>query len=154
MPFECALTITGTPPEVSAKAFIDSYNETSKMSHYKKRLNHIQQYFQDKLERNIAQAQIQDYRLKNSFSVQIQGKNMIFSSTSPKAALYEYGTSNVPPKRYLQPSVMDTANEMSSIILNDAIEVYENNIKFGTGLTMQKGIPNLMKPNKYSKMLQ
>ena len=41
MTFECDLVISGTPPDVSAKAFIDSYNETAKMSHYKKKINHI-----------------------------------------------------------------------------------------------------------------
>ncbi len=154
MPFDCELIITGTTPEVSAKAFIDSYNETSKMSHYKSKLSHIQQYFQNKLERNISQAKIQNTRLAQSFSVRIQGKNMIFSSNDPRSAVYEYGSGNMPPKRYLQPSIIDTANEMSSIILNDAVEAYERKTKFGAGIQMQKAPPSLLKSSKYSKMLQ
>lgn len=138
MPFECELIIAGTPPEVSAKAFIDSYNETSKMSHYKSKLSHIQKYFQDKLERNMAQAKIQNTHLANSFSVTIQGNNMIFSSNNPRSAVYEYGSGRMPPKRYLQPSIMDTANEMSSMILNDAVEAYERKTRFGSGVRVQR----------------
>ena len=154
MPFECELVVSGTPPEVSAKAFIDSYNETSKMSHYKGKLNHIQQYFQNKLERNIAQAKIQNTHLSNSFSVTIQGNNMIFSSNDPRAAVYEYGSGSTPPKRYLQPSIIDTANEMSSIILNDAVEAYEKRVRFGSGIKIQKTPSSLLKSSKYSKMLK
>lgn len=154
MPFNCELIMTGTPPEVSAKAFIDSYNETSKMNHYKGKLNHIQQYFQNKLERNIAQAKIQNTHLANSFSVSIQGNKMIFSSNDPRSAVYEYGSGSMPPKRYLQPSIMDTANEMSSIILNDAVEAYEKQTKFGSGVRIQEAPPSLLKSNKYSTMLK
>ena len=154
MPFECTLTMTGTSPETSAQAFIDSYNETAKMSHYQGKLNHIQQYFQNKLERNMAQAKIQNTHLANSFSVHIQGNNMIFSSNDPRSAVYEYGSGSMSPKRYLQPSIIDTANEMSSIIVNDAIEVYEKKIRFGSGVKMQKSAPPLLKSNKYSKMLK
>ena len=154
MPFECELIISGTPPEVSAKAFIDSYNETSNMSHYKSKLGHIQQYFQNKLERNIAQAKIQNTHLSHSFSVTIQGNNMIFSSNDPRAAVYEYGSGDIPPKRYLQPSIIDTANEMSLIILNDAIEVYERKVRFGSGVKIQESPFSLLKPSKYSEMLK
>lgn len=154
MSFQCDLIVTGVRPDVSAKAFIDSYSETSKMSHYKKDLNHIEKYFHEKLERNIAQAQIQNKNLKNSFSVKIQGKYMIFSSTDPKSMVYEYGTGKVPPKRYLEPSVMDTANEMPSIMLNDAIEAYNKRIRFGTGIQTQRSFSNLKKDNKYLRMLK
>lgn len=154
MSFQCDLIITGTPPEVSTKAFLQSYNETSKMNHYKKKLNYIEKYFHEKLERNIAQANIQNPHLKDSFSVKIQGKYMVFSSTDRRSMVYEYGAKNVPPRRYLEPSIMDTANEMPSIILGDAIEAYNKYIKFGTGVRRMTPTPMLQKSNKYSKMLK
>ena len=154
MGFNCDLIMTGTPPEVSARAFIQSYNDTSKMSHYKKELNYIEKYFHEKLERNIAQANIQNRNLKNTFSVEIQGKYMVFSSTDPKAMVYEYGAGQVPPRRYLEPSVMDTANEMPSIMLNDAIEAYNKYTTFGTGTQISRSSSNLKKDNKYLRMLK
>ena len=154
MSFECELIITGTLPEVSAKAFISSYEETSKMSHYKKDLNYIEQYFRDKLERNIAQANIPNKKIKDSFSVTMDNNSIIFSSNDFRSLVYEYGAKNVPPRRYLEPSVIGTANEISSIILNDAIEAYNKNVNFGFGIRKIRSIPVLQKSNKYSKMLK
>lgn len=154
MTFTCDLTVTGVLPEVSAKAFIDSYNETSKMSHYRKDLAHIEQYFFDKLERNIAQANIPNKNLKESFSVQITNDKLMFSSNDFKSLVYEYGAKNVPPRRYLEPSVMETAAEMPSIILNDAIEIYNSKVRFGVGIKRQQSSPILQKSNKYSRMLK
>ena len=154
MTFTCDLTVTGVLPEVSAKAFIDSYNETSKMAHYKKDLAYIEQYFFNKLERNIAQANIPNKDLKKSFSVQMINDKIIFSSNDFRSLVYEYGAKDVPPRRYLEPSVMETAAEMPSIILNDAIKMYNDRVKFGTGIRRQRSAPILQKNNKYSKMLK
>lgn len=152
MSFSCDLLVSGVLPEDSARAFIKSYNETSKMEHYKSKMNYLSSFFQNKLERNIAQAGIRDPTVKSSFSVKIENNQMIFSSDNFKALSYEYGAKHLPPRRYLQPSIIETANEMSSIILNDAVDIYNQNIK--TNISINRNRPNLIKNNKYSQLLQ
>ena len=47
MTFECTLNVSGISPQVSAKAFINSYQETSKVQHYEKYHNHNVYIHQD-----------------------------------------------------------------------------------------------------------
>ena len=53
MTFECTLNVSGISPQVSAKAFIHSYQETSKVQHYEKYHNELEQYYQNKINNNI-----------------------------------------------------------------------------------------------------
>ena len=56
MTFQCTLNVTGTLPQVSARAFIQSYEETSKIQHYQKYYNELEQYYQNQMEHNISQS--------------------------------------------------------------------------------------------------
>lgn len=157
MTFDCTLTVTGLDPKVSSEAFIDSYQKTSRMSYYKKYKNKLEQYFVNKVNRNIDQNQIKSTGLKDSFSIKFQGNSLEFISKHKKALKYEYGYGNTPPRRYIQPAVFETANELSNIIISEAISLYNKNSKFGQGMqVISTPILNLQSNylNKYSKMLK
>lgn len=157
MTFNCSLTVSGMNPQQSAKAFIDSYNETSQLSYYKKFHNRLEQYFVNKVDRGISQFNIKDGNLKNSFSINFKGNNLEFISKNKNAIKYEHGYNKVPPKRYIQPAVFDTTNELSNIIISEAINAYDRKSKFGQGM-IQTLNPNIKIQsnyfNKYSKMLK
>ena len=154
MTFECTLDVSGILPEVSANAFIKSYQETSKMQHYQKYQSQLEQYFQDKIDRNASQNNI--HTRDNGFHIEITTNQINFISESQSAIKYEYGTDNMPPRRFIQPAVIDVANKMSDFIISDAIDVYNRNTKF-ISLHRQR-IPNVPTQsnyfNKYSKMLK
>lgn len=153
MTFDCSLTVSGLDPQTSAKAFIDSYNQTSQLSHYQKFHNKLEQYFVNKINQKIARSNIDNDKLKNSFSVNFKGKNLEFTSTYPGAKRLEFGSGNKPPLRFIEPSVMETANELSEIIISEAISIYNNNARFGTGI-QTISMPKSNYLNKYSKMLK
>lgn len=139
MTFDCSLTVSGLDPEKSAKAFIDSYNQTSQLSHYQKFHNQLEQYFINKINRSIAQSNIKSDKVKNSFSMNFNGKNLEFTSNYPGAKRLEFGSGNKAPLRFIQPAVIETTNELSEIIISEAIGLYQNNSRFGVG--MQKITP-------------
>ena len=76
MTFDCSLTVSGLDPQKSAKAFIDSYNQTSQLSHYQKFYNKLEQYFVNKINQNISRSNIKNDKFKNSFSMNFKGKNL------------------------------------------------------------------------------
>lgn len=156
MTFECSLTISGTDPQKSAQAFIDSYNDTSKMKHYQKYQKRIEQYFLNKIQQNISKVQIKDKTLKDSFFVDFRNNELHFMSTRKSALKYEFGSGKNPPKRYIQPSIIDTANEMSNIIIDEAINTYNRYMK--NGKTIANLTPNMPIQtnylNKYSKIIK
>ena len=153
MTFDCSLTVSGLDPQTSAKAFIDSYNQTSQLSHYQKFHNKLEQYFVNKIDRNIARNNIKSDKIKGSFSVNFKGKNLEFTSNYPGAKRLEFGSGNKPPLRFIQPAVIETANELSEIIISEAITAYNNNSRFGVGMrTIQAPQSNYF--NKYSRMLK
>lgn len=154
MTFECTLEVSGILPEVSANAFIKSYQETSKMQHYQKYQSELEQYFQNKIDRNAHQNSI--HIRDNGFHIEITANQINFISESQSAIRYEYGTNDTPPKRFIQPAVIDVANKMSDFIISDAIDIYNRNTKF-ISLHRQR-TPNVSMQsnyfNKYSKMLK
>ena len=154
MTFECTLDVSGILPEVSANAFVKSYQETSKMQHYQKYQSQLEQYFQDKIDRNASQNNIRTR--DNGFHIEITTNQINFISESQSAIKYEYGTDNMPPRRFIQPAVIDVANKMSDFIISDAIDVYNRNTKI-ISLHRQR-TPNVPTQsnyfNKYSKMLK
>ncbi|MBR3208666.1 MAG: hypothetical protein IKF82_00200 [Bacilli bacterium] len=125
MNFECTLNMTGTDPKTSAKAFIHSYQDTSNIKYYKKYDERIQNFFQDKIEQNISQVQIHDNNLKQSFFVDFKNDGIYFNSNSNQALKYEYGYDQNPPKQYLESAVIETANEVSNIMITDALNLYD-----------------------------
>lgn len=149
MTFDCSLTVSGSDPQQSAKAFIDSYNKTSQLSYYQKFHNRLEQYFMNKINRNIAG--IKNDKLKNSFSVNFKGKNLEFKSSYPGAKRLEFGGGKQPPLRFMQPAVVETANELSEIIISEAIGLYNKNLSSGT---IQTIVPHSNYLNQYSKMLK
>ena len=157
MTFDCTLTISGMDPQRSAKAFIDSYNETARLSHYQKYHHRLEQYFVNKIQQNIARVNIKDDKLKNSFSIDFKKNELRFISTRKNAIKYEYGSGNQPPKRYIQPAVFDTASEMSEIIIDEAINTYNKYSQFGSGLTtITPPMMNIQSNyfNKYSNLIK
>lgn len=124
MSFECTLNVTGTKPQSSARAFLRSYQETSSPQYYKKYDQRIQSYFKNKLSQSISQAQIYDNTLEQSFFVDFKSDGIYFSSNSSKALKYEYGYDKNPPKQYLESAVIETANEVSNIMITDALDLY------------------------------
>ena len=152
MTFECSLTINGMDPQKSVQAFIDSYNQTSKISYYKKYHDKLEQYFVNKIHQNINRTGIKNEKLNNSFSINFKGKNLNFTSNYSGAKRLELGSGKKPPLRFIQPAVIDTTNELSDMIISEAINIYKNDSHFG--LNVQKIIPQSNYFNKYSKMLK
>ena len=155
MTFDCSLTVSGLDPQKSAKAFIDSYNQTSQLSHYQKFYNKLEQYFVNKINQNISRSNIKNDKFKNSFSMNFKGKNLEFTSSYPGAKRLEFGSGNQPPLRIIQPAVIETTNELSEIIISEAISAYNNNSRFGFGVRTIS-TPQIQSNylNKYSKMLK
>ncbi|WP_304086632.1 hypothetical protein [Methanobrevibacter ruminantium] len=128
MTFECTLNITGTLPEISAKAFIQSYEETSKINYYQKYYSDLEQYYQDQVYHDI-----QSYGLdmqSTDFHIQFTGNQLYFISESESAIKYEYGYDHNSPKRFMQSSVLNVTNKIANYMISDAIELYKNKIRF------------------------
>lgn len=129
MSFECTLNISGIKPEVSNRAFIQSYKQTSNPKYYQKHQKRIENFFQDKLQKNINQAQI-PYTISNTFTVNFKSDGVYFSSDSRDALKYEFGSGKMPPKRFIEPAFIETANEVSNIMITDALDLYNKYSRF------------------------
>lgn len=129
MTFECTLQISGTKPEVSNRAFLQSYQETSNTKYYKKYEKKIESFFKDKLSRNMSQSQIPQ-SLENTFFIDFKSDGIYFSSNSSTALKYEFGSGNIPPKRFIEPAFIDTANEVSEMMITDALDLYNKYSRF------------------------
>lgn len=129
MSFECTLNVSGIEPHVSNEAFLQSYKDTSNAKYYKKHEKRIEQYFQKKLTQNISQYQLPS-SLENTFFIDFKNDGIYFSSNSIKALKYEFGSGNMPPKRFIEPAFIDTANEVSEIMITDAIDLYNKYTRF------------------------
>lgn len=156
MTFDCSLTVNGLDPETSAKAFIDSYNQTSQLSYYQKFHNKLEQYFVNKVNQNAVRSNVKSDKIKNSFSMNFKGKNLEFTSSYPGAKRLELGGGNKPPLRFIKPAVIETANELSELIISEAISSYQNNSRFGIGVSKTISTPQIQSNylNKYLKMLK
>lgn len=129
--FSCTLQRVGGPSlGASVQAFLQSYNETARAQHYQQYQSLLQQYFQNAMDKNIRQANI-DAQAK-SFSMKIESNQIQFISDNQSSIKYEYGFEGVPPKRFIQPAVIETANMISNLIISDAISIYNRNIGLGT----------------------
>ena len=151
--FNCSVHISGTLPHVSAKAFIDSYRETSKAQHYQQYQSSLEQYFQNAMGKNIRQMNV-DAESK-SFTMKVEANQIQFISDNQNSMKYEYGNDNVPPKRFIQPAVVDTANEISHLMISDAISIYKRNTGIGVSLHKDNFGNNISSNylNKYSGLL-
>ena len=153
MTFDCNLIIEGILPEASANAFLQSYQQTAQTEHYQQYAADLEQYFQDKVYRNARQNNIRTR--DNSFFMEITSDEIRFISDGQNALKYEYGSGDTPPRRFVQPAVIDVANKISEHMISDAIEIYDNNTRF---TTIRKNVPNLSLDtnyfNKYSRMLK
>ena len=129
MSFECTLNVNGIRPEASAKAFIQSYQQTSNPKYYQKHQKRIEDYFQDKLQKNISQAQISN-GIAKTFSIDFKSNGIYFSSYSKQALKYEFGSNKTPPKRFIEPAFIETANEVSKIMITDALDLYNRYSRF------------------------
>jgi len=129
MVFECKLHVSGIPLEVSNKAFIQSYQVTSNPKYYKQYNKRIEQFFKDKLVQNMSQNNIPQ-SLEKTFHVDFKNDGIYFSSSSKSALKYEFGSGNMPPKRFIEPSFIETANEVSQIMITDAISLYNKYTRF------------------------
>jgi hypothetical protein len=129
MTFECTLSVSGIRPEVSNQAFLRSYQDTSKPKYYKKYEKRIESFFKDKLIQNMSQNQIPQ-SLEQSFFVDFKNDGIYFNSNSQKALKYEFGAGNMPPKRFIEPALIDTANEVSDIMITDALDLYNRYSRF------------------------
>lgn len=129
MSFECTLNVSGVRPEASAKAFIQSYQQTSNPKYYQKHQKRIENFFQDKLQKNISQAQISN-SISKTFFVNFKSDGIYFSSSSKQALKYEFGSNKTPPKRFIEPAFIETANEVSNIMITDAIDLYHKYSRF------------------------
>ena len=129
MSFECTLNVSGIEPHISNQAFLQSYRDTSNPKYYKKHEKRIEQYFKDKLAQSVLQYQLPD-SLTNTFFINFKNDGIYFSSDSVKALKYEFGSGNMPPKRFIEPAFIDTANEVSEIMITDAIDLYNKYTRF------------------------
>lgn len=128
MTFQCTLNVTGTLPQVSARAFIQSYEETSKIQHYQKYYNELEQYYQNQMEHNISQSGL-DFN-SDEFHIQFDGNQIQFLSEGENAIKYEYGYGGEAPRRFMQSAVIDVANRVSNYMISDAIELYKRKTRF------------------------
>ena len=129
MTFECTVNTTGINPQSSIRAFLRSYQDTSNPKYYKKHEKRIEQYFQKKITQNISQYQLPS-SLENTFFIDFKNDGIYFSSNSIKALKYEFGSGNMPPKRFIEPAFIDTANEVSEIMITDAIDLCNKYTRF------------------------
>lgn len=128
MSFECSLNVSGIKPETSYKALIYSYQQTANPKYYQKHQSHIEDYFQDKLEKNVNQAQISN-DIVDTFNVQFQNDGIYFNSNSIEALKYEFGSQDISPKRFIEPAFTETANEVSQLVITDAINLYNQYVR-------------------------
>lgn len=152
MTFGCTLQVTGTLPSVSARAFIASYNETSRAQHYQQYQSLLEQYFQNQIEKNASQMNVN--MKSKSFSMKVESNQIQFITDSKDSFKYEYGAGQTPPKRFIQPAVIDTGNKISRLIISDAISLYRRNIGFGVNLNQTTFGDNISSNylNKYSSL--
>ena len=129
MSMQCTLNVTGIRPEVSHKAFINSYLTTSNPKYYKKYEKRIDNFFREKLSKNISQNQIPD-SINQSFFIDFKSDGIYFSSNSKAALKYEFGSGSMPPRRFIEPAFIETANEVSNIMITDAINLYNQYSRF------------------------
>ena len=128
MTVNCTLTTTGINPKKSYDALIKSYSQTSNPKYYQKYQNNIEKFFKNKLEENIAQAQLPD-SLVSTFDVKFKSSGIYFTSNSEQALKYEFGSGRMPPKHFIEPAIIETANDVSQKVITDAISLYEQYIK-------------------------
>lgn len=124
MTIECTLNISGIDPEQSNKAVLRSYNETSNPKYLKKHQQKINKTFKKKLTHNMNQFQIPS-SLEQTFSIDFKNDGIYFISSSLNALKYEFGSGQIPPKRFIEPTVVETANEVSNILITDAVNLYK-----------------------------
>lgn len=129
MSFECTLDVSGIKPEVSHKAFIQSYQDTSNPKYYKKHEQKIEDFFKNKLEQHMSQNGIPQ-SLEQSFFIDFKNDGIYFSSNSEAALKFEFGSGNMPPKRFIEPAFVEAANEVSNIMITDAINLYNKYSRF------------------------
>jgi len=129
MTFECTLNTSGVSPEKSAYAFIQSYRDTSDVKYYTKHEKRIENFFKKKLEQSISQSRIPQ-SLSKSFFINFKNDGIYFSSNSKRALRYEFGANDVSPKRFIEPAFIATANEVSQIMITDAIGLYNQYSRF------------------------
>lgn len=129
MSFECTLQVSGIKPEVSHKAFLQSYITTSNPKYYKKYEKRLNDFFQKKLSQSISQNQL-PHSLEKTFFLDFKSDGIYFQSNSKQALKYEFGAGSVPPKRFIEPAFIETANEVSNIMITDAINLYNQYSRF------------------------
>lgn len=130
MTINCSLNITGTPPEESVRAFMQSYQHSSKISNYSKYENQLNEYFKNKIQKSIDNNNIKVNGLADSFKLNIEGDRIDFSSSMFELAnAYEYGSDNIYPHRFIEPAVIEVANNMSDKIINEAMNSYQKNTR-------------------------
>ena len=152
--FNCTLHVTGTLPNVSARAFLQSYNETAQAQHYQQYQSLLENYFQNAMDKNIRQMNVDAHA--KSFSMKVESNQIQFISDSQSSIKYEYGSGSTPPKRFIQPAVIDTANKISNLIISDAISIYNRNVGVSVNLRQASSLGDDIASNylnKYSSLL-
>ena len=130
MTVECTLTKTGIDPEKSIKAFMNSYIQSSQVSRYNKYEHQLNEFFVDKIRNNIESSGINVSGLSDSFQLNIENNRIEFSTTmSDVANTFEYGSDNVSPRRFIEPAVIQVANNMSQKIIHEAMDIYQANTR-------------------------
>lgn len=77
----------------------------------------------------MSQSQIPQ-SLENTFFIDFKNDGIYFSSNSSTALKYEFGSGNIPPKRFIEPAFIDTANEVSEMMITDALDLYNKYSRF------------------------
>ena len=130
MTVNCSLTVTGIRPEESIKAFMQSYQHSAKMSNYSKYEDQLNQYFDNKIKESIENNNIKVDGLADSFQLKVENDRIEFSSSMFEVAnAYEYGSDHIYPHRFIEPAVIEIANNMSNRIINEAIDTYQKNTR-------------------------
>ena len=130
MTIKCSLDIKGTSPEQSVAAFIQSYQSSAKISNYAKYEDQLNEYFRNRVQKSIDDNNIRIDGLGDSFKLDIRNNRIEFSSSMFEVAnMYEYGSDNIYPHRFIEPAVIDVANQMSDKIIDEAISIYQKNTR-------------------------
>lgn len=125
----CTLQVSGIKPEVSHKAFLQSYTITADPKYYKRYEKRLNDFFQKKLSQNITQNHL-PHSLEKSFSIDFKSDGIHFQSNSKDALKYEFGAGSSPPRKFIEPALVETANEVSNIMITDAINLYNQYSRF------------------------
>lgn len=142
MSFQTSWEMSGTDINTAKTAFIKSAQKS--ITNLKKHESELNKIFKENIYNNMIRAGIDADNFSDVFELKINGNEINFINTAPLVTQrYEYGYYNgsndtteeyyeeymiqTSPRYFIRPSVQETLDDVGRIMLNDAIQEYNNN---------------------------